>query len=161
MNQNKKNANISFVVILAESGRPFGMLLMLGHIALSITNMHVPPMLACTPYQIHAMTPRLNVHHKLPYNPKDVLATTGNVICRILPGRAFITRNGLTTPYPIQTQIQACHQDSPAWIIEDAIIQVLTLKLSAIQKAKKLRCFHVLFSMGTGSKSSVIRNMSE
>lgn len=75
------------------------MLLTLGHIARSITSMHDPPMLACTPYQIlpdvtpkqtrtlhmgnathHAMTPRLKVHHKLPYRPKLVLATTGNVM---------------------------------------------------------------------------------
>lgn len=71
-----------------------------GHIDLSITSIQLPPMLAWTPYQIlgeyeprldhctityQAIAPRLNVHHRLPYRPKLVLATTGNVTWKTAP----------------------------------------------------------------------------
>lgn len=119
------------------------MLLTLGHMDLSITLTQSPPMLACTPYQIlyrrvsrfpnfladtksahHAITPRLNVHQRLPYNPKLERATTGNGMWNTAPCRAFNATNGPTKPYPSQTQIHACHHDRPSWIIDDAIIHL-------------------------------------
>lgn len=100
-------------------------------------------MLAWTPYQMHAIAPRLNVHQREPQIPNDVRATTGNVMWFIAPGRALATMNGETIPYPSQTQIQACHQERPLVIMLDTIIQVLMLKQSAIQKAIKFLCFHV------------------
>lgn len=39
--------------------------------------------------------------------------------------------------YPIQTQIQDCHHDSPSVMLEPDIIQVLMLKESATQKPTK------------------------
>ena len=106
----------------------------------------------CKPKIHHAMTPRLKTGQRLPYKPKLVRATTGKVIWKMAPGRAFKTMNGATTLYPIHTQIQACHHDRPRSIMEDTIIHlgirahqllvqilniaetyVLILKLSAIQ----------------------------
>lgn len=70
-------------------------------------------MLACTPYHIlneriiglkigykddthHAIAARLNTHHMLPQIPKLDRAMTGNVTCKIAPGRAFNTMKGAT-----------------------------------------------------------------
>ena len=51
-------------------------------------------------------------------------ATTGNVTWKMAPGRAFKTMKGATMPYPIHTQIQACHQDRPSWTMDDTIIHL-------------------------------------
>ncbi|OJT07466.1 hypothetical protein TRAPUB_1651 [Trametes pubescens] len=40
------------------------------------------------------------------------------------PGRAFATMKGATTPYPIHTDIHACHQESPSCTMDEAIIQL-------------------------------------
>ena len=98
-----------------------------------------------------AIAPLLNTHQRLPHTPKLVRATTGNVTWKMAPGLAFATMNGATSPYPSQTHIQACHQERPSWIMEEAIIHlsrvvsrdrmstksdrtyVLILKLSATQ----------------------------
>jgi hypothetical protein len=50
-----------------------------------------------------------------------------------VPGRAFKTMKGATKPYPIHTQIQACHQERPEVTMEETIIHVLILKQSATQ----------------------------
>jgi len=131
--------------------------LTLGHMLLNSTNTQLPPMLAWTPYQMHAIAPLLNVHHKLPHIPKLVLATTGKVMWWIAPGRALRTINGATKPYPSQTQIQACHQERPEVTIEETIIQVLMLKQSATQNAIKFQCLQVRFCGGTGRRSSFYR----
>jgi len=133
--QNKKKHIKSRVFVPDEAGSELGMVFTLGHIARNITRMHVPPMLACTPYHIQAIAPRLKTHHKLPKTPKLVRATTGNVIWNTAPGRAFKTRNGATATNPAHAQIQACHHDRPSWIMEDTIIQVLMLNMSATQNA--------------------------
>ena len=69
----------------------------LGHIDRNITFMQSPPMLAWTPYQMlqeqlvadqqrmlnvsyHAIAPLLKTHQRLPQIPKEVRATTGNVM---------------------------------------------------------------------------------
>lgn len=44
--------------------------------------------------------------------------------------------------YPIQTQIQLCHQDMPPTTIDDEIIHVLILKESAIQNPTKFHFPH-------------------
>jgi hypothetical protein len=126
----------------------------LGHMLLNNTNTQLPPILAWTPYQMHAIAPLLNVHHRLPQIPKLVLATTGKVMWWIAPGRALRTMKGATTPYPSQTQIHACHQERPEVTMEETIIQVLMLKQSATQNAKKFQCFQVRFWGGTGQRSS-------
>lgn len=98
MSQKRKKHIKSRVSIPALAGRPFAVptklipfslteerkpdlriLLTLGHILLKSTSTQLPPILACTPYQMQAMAPLLNVHHKLPQIPKLVLATTGKV----------------------------------------------------------------------------------
>jgi len=52
--------------------------------------------------------------------------------------------------YPIQTQSQACHQEMPATTLDEAIIQVLMLKESAIQKPTKFQGPHCLRAGSTG-----------
>lgn len=79
INQKRKKHMKSLVVVPDDAGRWLGILFTLGHIARNITSMQLPPMLAWTPYQMQAMTPRLKVHHKEPHNPKLVRATTGKV----------------------------------------------------------------------------------
>lgn len=89
---------------------------------------------ACTPsedFTYQAITPRLNTGQRLPYSPKLVLATTGKVIWKIAPGRAFNTMNGATTVYPIQTQIHACHQDNPSCTMDETIIQLYVTLLAS------------------------------
>src|SRR5437763_15379837 len=55
---------------------------------------------------------------------------------------------------PIQTHIHACHHERPLpVIITEAIIQVLILKESAIQKKTKFRAPHWRRSDSTGFKS--------
>jgi hypothetical protein len=83
-----------------------------------------PNFLADTKSAHHAITPRLNVHQRLPYNPNLERATTGNGMWNTAPCRAFNATNGPTKPYPSQTQIHACHHDRPSWIIDDAIIHL-------------------------------------
>lgn len=58
--------------------------------------------------------------------------------------------------YPIQTQSQDCHHDRPAETIEDEIIQVLMLKLSAIQKPTKFHAFHWRLAGSTGFRSWLV-----
>lgn len=129
--QKRKKHIKSRVVVPEDAGIELGMLFTLGHMARSKTNTQVPPMLACTPYHIlwrplchcnkaaqlsatyQAITARFRIHHKLPQIPKLARATTGKVMWNIAPGRAFNTKNGAEMPHPIQTQIQACHQESP------------------------------------------------
>lgn len=135
MSQKRKKHIKSRVLVPEDAGIEFGMLFTLGHIARSITKTQVPPMLDCTPYHIHAIAPRLKTHHKLPKMPKLVRLTTGNVIWNTAPGRAFKTRKGVTRLYPSHTQIHACHHDMPSCIIDDTIIQVLMLNMSATQNA--------------------------
>ncbi|EMD35441.1 hypothetical protein CERSUDRAFT_85420 [Gelatoporia subvermispora B] len=98
ISQKRKKHMKSRVVVPEDAGKELGMLLTLGHIARSITNTQVPPMLACTPYQIHAIAARLKTHHRLPHIPKLVRATTGKVMWKMAPGRAFSTIKGATTP---------------------------------------------------------------
>ena len=78
-----------------------------------------------------AIAPLLNTHHKLPQMPKLVRATTGNVTWKIAPGLALATMNGATSPYPIQTHIQACHHESPSSIMDEAIIHLCKDVLSS------------------------------
>jgi hypothetical protein len=97
INQKRKKHMKSLVSIPALAGSPLAIkyhqytrqirtlqhsriLSMLGQMHRSMTLTQLPPILAWTPYQIQAMAPLLNVHHKLPQIPKLVRATTGNVI---------------------------------------------------------------------------------
>lgn len=92
----------------------------------------------------HAITPLLNTHHRLPQTPKLVRATTGNVTWKIAPGLALATINGATSPYPSQTHIQACHQERPSWIIDEAIIHLCKVALfSSGRRAQAQRCGYV------------------
>lgn len=58
--------------------------------------------------------------------------------------------------YPIHTQSQDCHHESPAETMEELIIQVLMLKLSAIQKPTKFHAFHCRRSGSTGLRSWLV-----
>jgi len=111
--QKRKKHIKSRVVVPEDAGIELGMLFTLGHMARNKTNTQVPPMLACTPYHIQAMTARFKTHHMLPQIPKLARATTGKVMWKMAPGRAFSTKNGAEMPHPIQTQSQDCHQESP------------------------------------------------
>jgi hypothetical protein len=53
--------------------------------------------------------------------------------------------------YPTHTQSQACHHETPDTTAEDAIIHVLMLKESAIQKPTKFHGPHCLLASSTGS----------
>lgn len=55
--------------------------------------------------------------------------------------------------YPTQMQIQACHHDNPAVIIDDEIIQVLILNESATQKPTKFQVPHSRLCLSTGLRS--------
>jgi hypothetical protein len=57
-----------------------------------------------------------------------------------------------------QTQIHACHHDRPSNMDAEAIIQVLILKLSAIQNATKFLLRHCRRSGSTGFKSWFARS---
>ena len=85
----------------------------------------------------HAIATLLNTHHILPHIPKLVRATTGNVTWKIAPGLALATMNGETSPYPIQTHIQACHHERPSWIMDEAIIHLCQKALSSGTRAKQ------------------------
>jgi hypothetical protein len=114
ISQKRKKHIKSLVLVPDEAGIVFGILFKLGHIDRNITFMQSPPMLAWTPYQIHAIAPLLKTHQRLPQIPKEVRATTGNVTWNIAPGRALATIKGATMPYPIQTHSHACHHDRPS-----------------------------------------------
>ena len=47
------------------------------------------------------------------------------------PGLALATMNGATSPYPIQTHIQACHHERPSSIMDEAIIHLCKDVLSS------------------------------
>lgn len=88
----------SLVLVPEDKGMEFGISLTLGQIARSITKTHEPPILDCTPYQIHAIVALLNTHHKLPNIPKLARLTTGKVTWNTAPGRPARTTNGVITP---------------------------------------------------------------
>ena len=82
----------------------------------------------------HAIAARLKTHHKLPHIPKLARATTGKVIWKTAPGRAFRIRNADAIPNPSQTHNQACHQERPASIMEDAVSQLYADKSHIIER---------------------------
>jgi hypothetical protein len=51
-----------------------------GQIARIINTTQLPPIQACTPYQMHAMAARLKTGHSEPQMPKEALETTGKEI---------------------------------------------------------------------------------
>lgn len=58
--------------------------------------------------------------------------------------------------YPIHTQSHDCHHESPADTMEELIIQVLMLKLSAIQKPTKFHAFHCRRAGSTDLRSWLV-----
>jgi hypothetical protein len=63
------------------------------------------------------MAARLKTGHKLPQMPNDALPTTGKPMWYMAPIRPEATTKHAAKKYPIQTHIQACHQDSPPTIM--------------------------------------------
>lgn len=72
------------------------------------------------------------------------------------PNRAFMATKIPVMEYPIQTQIQACHHDKPATIMDEEIIHVLMLNESAIQKPTKFQARHCRRSFSTGLRSWLV-----
>jgi len=104
---------------------------------------------------MHAMADRLSTGQREPQMPKELLETTGKLMWYVAPIRPVRQIKHPAIEYPTQTQSQACHHAKPSMILDDEIIQVLTLKESAIQKATKLRLRHCRLSGSTGLRSSL------
>ena len=104
------------------------------------------------------MTARFSTGQRDPQIPKDDRLTIGKLMWYIAPIRPVRQTKNAAIVYPTQTQIHACHQDSPSVKDEAAIIHVLILNESAIQKATKLICLHCRLSGSTGFKSWLVRN---
>jgi hypothetical protein len=67
---------------------------------------HVPPIHACTPYQIHAMAALLNTGQSAPQMPKEERDTTGNEIWYIAPMRPVILECRLVNARKWETEQQ-------------------------------------------------------
>ena len=135
-----------------------------------------PPMYAWTPYQMHAarrlapsqptatkeekrdepMAARLKTGHKLPQIPNEDLLTTGKPMWYVAPMRPVEQMKQAEMAYPIQTHSHDCHHESPPWIMDDEIIQVLMLNESAIQKPTKFQGPHWRRSGSTGLRSWLV-----
>lgn len=113
----------------------------------------VPPIHACTPYQMQAIAARFNTGHNEPHMPNELLATTGKEIWYVAPILPVRQIKQAAIEYPTQTVIQLCHHDKPFKMAAEEIIQVLMLNESAIQKATKLRPRHWRRSGSTGFRS--------
>ena len=108
---------------------------------------------------MQAMAARLKTGHRDPQIPNEARATTGNEIWYIAPMRPVKQMKVAEIVYPTQTQSQHCHQESdvvgvPPAIMALAIIHVLMLKLSAIQKPTKFQGPHCLRSGSTTTTSA-------
>lgn len=102
---------------------------------------------------MHAMAALLKTGHKLPQIPNDDLFTTGKPMWYVAPIRPVAHTKHAAMAYPIHTQSHDCHHESPAETMEELIIQVLMLKLSAIQNPTKFHAFHCRRSGSTGLRS--------
>lgn len=84
----------------------------------------VPPIQACTPYQMQAIAALLNTGHREPHIPNEALLTTGKLIWYVAPMRPVKQINAAAIRYPNHTQSHDCHHERPPTIMEDDIIQV-------------------------------------
>lgn len=128
-----------------------------GQMLAIMRNTHWPPSQLCTPNHMQAITARFSTGQREPHMPKDALLTTGNPIWYVAPMRPVLTMKNPAIEYPIQTQIHACHQLRPVSRDDAAIIHVLMLKESAIQKLTKEMCRHCRRAGSTGFKSWLVR----
>ena len=70
------------------------------------------------------MAARLKTGQSEPQIPNDARVRTGKLIWYVAPIRPVMQMKVPDMVYPIQTQSQDCHHDSPPMIIDDDTIQV-------------------------------------
>ena len=80
---------------------------------------------------MQAMAALLKTGHSAPQMPKEERETTGKLMWYIEPMRPVKQTKQPAIAYPNHTHSHDCHQDSPATIMDDEIIQVLMLNESA------------------------------
>lgn len=99
------------------------------------------------------MAARLKTGHKAPQIPNDARLATGNPTWYTAPILPVRQMKHAAIAYPAQTHNHDCHHDKPAVTMEFAIIHVLRLNESAIQKPTKFQGPHWRRAGSTGLRS--------